>query len=112
MFCIFAKLQGGFFCFPAFVRDFSVYRHFLRIFKQTNKIDKEEMRSYMKKILIHGSGHKASSWEKTVAHMENRSLDPKKHWEIFTISAFAQPLFTIPYVHLQQCKTNNPGHNQ
>lgn len=25
----------------------------------------------MKKILIHGSGHKASSWEKTVAHMEN-----------------------------------------
>lgn len=26
----------------------------------------------MKKILIHGSGHKASSWEKTVAHMENR----------------------------------------
>ena len=34
--------------------------------------DKEEMRSYMKKILIHGSGHKASSWEKTVAHMENR----------------------------------------
>ena len=74
--------------------------------------DKEEMRSYMKKILIHGSGHKASSWEKTVAHMENRSLDPKKHWEIFTISAFAQPLYTIPYVHLQQCKTNNPLHNQ
>ena len=33
--------------------------------------DKEEMRSYMKKILIHGSGHKASSWEKTVAHMDN-----------------------------------------
>ena len=49
----------------------------------------------MKKILIHGSGHKASSWEKTVAHMENRSLDPKKHWEIFTISAFAQPLYTF-----------------
>ena len=25
----------------------------------------------MKKILIHGSGHKASSWEKTVVHMGN-----------------------------------------
>lgn len=34
----FCKIAGRLFCFPAFVRDFSVYRHFLRIFKQTNKI--------------------------------------------------------------------------
>ena len=35
---LFCKIVGRLFCFPAFVRDFSVYRHFLRIFKQTNKI--------------------------------------------------------------------------
>ena len=34
----FCKIAGRLFCFLAFVRDFSVYRHFLRIFKQTNKI--------------------------------------------------------------------------
>ena len=33
--------------------------------------NKFEGRLYMAKILIHGSGHKAASWNETISHMEN-----------------------------------------